>query len=143
MIPAERLSPQAMLMISNARQEAKRAGNQLVGTEHILLGIITTDDVELHKVLLEAGLSEEAVRKTAGEIIVGNRPAHARDDLDFTPRVQRFIEKGFAEAQLLGDALIEPKHVLIAMLREDAGMASRILERTQVNTTTLLKALLK
>jgi ATP-dependent Clp protease ATP-binding subunit ClpC len=143
MIPAERLSPQAMLMISNARQEAKRAGNQLVGTEHILLGIITTDDVELQKVLLDAGLSEEAVRKTAGEIIVGNRPAHARDDLDFTPRVQRLIDRGFAEAELLGDPLIEPKHVLIAMLREDAGMASRILERTQVNTTMLLKALLK
>lgn len=142
-IEFERLSPQAMQIIANAREEAKRSGNQLVGTEHVLLGISRSNDKKLQEHLLQAGLTEELVRKTAGEVVFNTKPAHERDDLDFTPRVQRLMTSAFGEADGLGEALVQPRHILIAMLRDDYGMASRILERTQVNTTTLLKALLK
>jgi ATP-dependent Clp protease ATP-binding subunit ClpC len=143
MIPLERLSPQAMMVISNARQEAKRSGNQLVGTEHILLGIVTCEDAKVHDVIKEVGLTEQLVRKVVMEIVTTSREPHTRDDLDFTPRAKRMMSSGVAEADLLGETLVQPKHIFIAMLREDYGLASRILERTQVNTVTLLKSLLK
>jgi ATP-dependent Clp protease ATP-binding subunit ClpC len=143
MIQTERLSPQAMQVVANAREEAKRSGNQLVGTEHVLLGIVRNGDQKLQELLLASGLTEEAVRNIANEVVPSTKPPHDRDDLDFTPRVQRLLTKTFGEADSLGETLVQPRHMMIAMLRDDYGIASRILERTQVNTTTLLKALLK
>lgn len=143
MIQMERLSPQAMMVIANARAEAKRAGNQLIGSEHILLGIATTDDAGLLSLLSEFGLDENTLRSKTSEVVTTARSPHTRDDLDFTPRAQRLLSKCFDEAELLGEPLVQPKHILIALLREDYGIATRILERTSVNTTSLLKALLK
>jgi ATP-dependent Clp protease ATP-binding subunit ClpC len=143
MIQTERLSPQAMQIVANAREEAKRSGNQLVGTEHVLLGIVRCGDDKLQEHLMQAGLTEELVRKTAHEVVPSTKQPHSRDDLDFTPRVQRLITKAFSEADSLNETLVQPRHILIAMMRDDYGIASRILERTQVNTTSLLKTLLK
>ena len=139
----ERLSPQAMQVVAYARQEAKRSGHQLVGTEHVLLGIARTEDQKVQAHLLQVGLTEELVRKAANEIVPSTKQPHMRDDLDFTPRVQRLLTSAFGEADSLSETLVQPRHFLIAMLRDDYGIASRILERTQVNTTVLLKALLK
>lgn len=130
-----------MLLISQARQEAKKSGHNLVGTEHLLIAVVATADAELLKTLGCSGVDEIKVR-TAAQQIAGAKPSHERDDLDFTPRVQRIFRKACTEADLLGDRLIEPKHIVIAILREDAGIATRILERVEANTTTLLKALL-
>lgn len=141
MIQTERLSPNTMLVFSQARLEAKRSGNHLVGSEHLLLGIVATADDTLKEILTAAALDEAGARKTAEEIS-GPRQPHDRDDLDFTPRVQRLMTRAFSEADLLHHQLVEPKHIMIAILREDAGIATRILERLQVHTTTLLKALI-
>lgn len=143
MIPMERLSPPAMMVIANARAEAKRAGNQLIGTEHILLGIATTDDAGLRSLLFDFGLDEETLRSKTSEVVTTPRSPHSRDDLDFTPRAQRLLARCFAEAELLDESLVQPRHILIALLRDDYGIATRILERTSVNATSLLKALLK
>jgi ATP-dependent Clp protease ATP-binding subunit ClpC len=87
------------------------------------------------------GLEETRVRQAALEIAGAGQP-HDAEDLNFTPRVERLITKALTEAESLGRSQIEPKHLLIAILREDAGIATRILERTEVRSTALLKALL-
>lgn len=142
MIQTERLSPEAMVALAGARQEAKRSGSTLIGTEHLLLGIVcSAGDTAFGGKLKDVKLTEGSVRLAMDQIVTP-RQAHERDDLHFTPRVQRLIKSAFSEADGLGDALVEPQHILIAMLREDAGIASRIFERIEVNATTLLKALL-
>ncbi|MCD6309994.1 MAG: ATP-dependent Clp protease ATP-binding subunit, partial [Candidatus Eremiobacteraeota bacterium] len=78
---------------------------------------------------LDIGLKR--VRKEV-ETIVGKASSPSRGDMVFTPRAKRVIELAFEEARNLGHNYIGTEHLLLGLLREQEGVAARVLSSLNV-----------
>jgi ATP-dependent Clp protease ATP-binding subunit ClpA len=75
----ERFTASARYVVIEAREEAQRSRHRYVGTEHLLLALLTEDDGVAAGVLREAGINAERIRADI-ERIVGPNGASASDD---------------------------------------------------------------
>src|ERR1700747_2558807 len=129
-----------------AQEEAQRLGNNYIGTEHILLGIISEGESLAAKVLESLGVNLAKVRQEV-EAIVGRGGQTVQQEMVFTPRAKRVIELAFEEARQLNHNYIGTEHLLLGLIREGEGVAARVLTnlgvdpaKVRVQTTSLLGA---
>lgn len=109
-----------------ATEEARLLGHNFVGTEHLLLGVIRKGDGLGAQALASLGISLDAVRDKvrsfegpARSMIAGAQP--------LTPRAKRALEWSLREAVQLGMNRMGSEHVLLGLVREDEGLAARVL----------------
>jgi ATP-dependent Clp protease ATP-binding subunit ClpC len=122
----QRFTDRARRVVVLAREEARGLGHDHVGTEHILLGIITEGQGVASKTLDELGISPDAVRQQVEERI--GRGEHEPDgNIPFTPRAKRVLELSLREAQQLGHDYIGTEHILLGLIREGDGEAAQVL----------------
>ena len=100
----EPFTERARKAIVLAQEEAQRLGNNYIGTEHLLLGIISEGESVAAKVLENLGISLQKVRSEV-EAIVGKGGKPTGQEMVFTPRAKRVIELAFEEARNLAPQL--------------------------------------
>ncbi len=130
------LSQTAEKVLELARKEARDTGRKAVGTEHILVGLLEERRSLAHLLLEHFGVNTERVRGLIGTIYPESEP-NKIDNLEFTPRTKSVLSLSAQHAKDRASAQIEPEHILLALLQEDAGLASKVLERLQVDTTRI------
>src|ERR1700680_2390307 len=142
----ETFTERARRSIVLAQEEAQRLGNNYIGTEHILLGIISEGESLAAKVLETLGVNLAKVRAEV-EAIVGRGGQTVQQEMVFTPRAKRVIELAFEEARQLNHNYIGTEHLLLGLIREGEGVAARVLTnlgvdpaKVRVQTTSLLGA---
>ena len=142
----EPFTERARRSIVLAQEEAQRLGNNYIGTEHILLGIISEGESLAAKVLESLGVNLAKVRQEV-EAIVGRGGQTVQQEMVFTPRAKRVIELAFEEARQLNHNFIGTEHLLLGLIREGEGVAARVLTnlgvdpaKVRVQTTSLLGA---
>ncbi len=142
----EPFTERARRSIVLAQEEAQRLGNNYIGTEHILLGIISEGESLAAKVLESLGVNLAKVRQEV-EAIVGRGGQTVQQEMVFTPRAKRVIELAFEEARQLNHNYIGTEHLLLGLIREGEGVAARVLAnlgvdpaKVRVQTTSLLGA---
>src|SRR5271165_6479261 len=142
----EPFTERARRSIVLAQEEAQRLGNNYIGTEHILLGIISEGESLAAKVLETLGVNLAKVRQEV-EAIVGRGGQTVQQEMVFTPRAKRVIELAFEEARQLNHNYIGSEHLLLGLIREGEGVAARVLTnlgvdpaKVRVQTTSLLGA---
>ena len=142
----EPFTERARRSIVLAQEEAQRLGNNYIGTEHILLGIISEGESLAAKVLETLGVNLAKVRAEV-EAIVGRGGQTVQQEMVFTPRAKRVIELAFEEARQLNHNYIGTEHLLLGLIREGEGVAARVLTNLGVDpakvrqqTTSLLGA---
>src|SRR3984893_1729372 len=142
----EPFTERARRSIVLAQEEAQRLGNNYIGTEHILLGIISEGESLAAKVLETLGVNLAKVRAEV-EAIVGRGGQTVQQEMVFTPRAKRVIELAFEEARQLSHNYIGTEHLLLGLIREGEGVAARVLTnlrldpaQVRVQTTSLLGA---
>jgi ATP-dependent Clp protease ATP-binding subunit ClpC len=142
----EPFTERARRSIVLAQEEAQRLGNNYIGTEHILLGIISEGESLAAKVLETLGVNLAKVRAEV-EAIVGRGGQTVQQEMVFTPRAKRVIELAFDEARQLNHNYIGTEHLLLGLIREGEGVAARVLTNLGVDpakvrsqTTSLLGA---
>ncbi len=128
----EPFTERARRSIVLAQEEAQRLGNNYIGTEHLLLGIISEGESVAAKVLENLGVSLEKVRGEV-ESIVGKGSQPASQEMVFTPRAKRVIELAFEEARALAHNYIGTEHLLLGLVREGEGVAARVLANLGVD----------
>src|SRR5580658_9122258 len=143
----EPFTERARRSIVLAQEEAQRLGNNYIGTEHILLGIISEGESLAAKVLESLGVNLAKVRQEV-EAIVGRGGQTVQQEMVFTPRAKRVIELAFDEARQLNHNYIGTEHLLLGLIREEDGLAGRVLiglgadlDRTWQEVTLLQKGL--
>ena len=99
-----------------------------IGTEHILLGLCCESEGVAAKALESLGISLEAMRQQAEEIIGRGRQAPS-GHIPFTPRAKKVLELSLREALQLGHNYIGTEHILLALTKDSQGGAARILPR--------------
>ena len=128
----ERFTEKAIKVIMLAQEEARRLGNNFVGTEQILLGLIGEGTGVAAKVLKSMGVNLKDARVEV-EKIIGRGSGFVAVEIPFTPRAKRVLELSLEEARQLGHNYIGTEHLLLGLIREGEGVAARVLENLGVD----------
>lgn len=119
----ERFTQPARQVVVFAQEEAKALGHDWIGTEHLLLGLLREGEGIAARVLVARGITFEEVRDRVARIA---GPGQATGQIPFTPRGKAVLDRAPQEAQSLGHEWIGTEHVLLALTREDEGVAAWI-----------------
>ncbi len=109
-----------------AQEEARLLNHNFIGTEHILLGLISEGEGVAAKALESLGISLEAVRDKVAETI-GPTDAALSASPPFTPRTKKVLELSLREGLQLGHNYIGTEHLLLGLVREGEGVAAQVL----------------
>ncbi len=121
----ERLTEPGRLVVGVfAEEEARALRHDYLGTEHFLLGLLRLNEGIAAQALEKLGIRLEEVRARVG-VIPGR--GDASSELSWTPRAKKIVELALVEADARGEAEVGPEHILLAIAREDEGIASEIL----------------
>lgn len=123
----ERFTERARQVVVLAQDEARHLKHNFIGTEHLLLGLMREQEGLANRVLESLGVDPEDIRSRVINII-GKGDEMIAGQLPFTPRAKKVIEFSLREALSLGHNYIGTEHILLGLIREDGGVATRILE---------------
>ncbi|MFB2968214.1 ATP-dependent Clp protease ATP-binding subunit [Aerosakkonema sp. BLCC-F183] len=138
----EYFTDKAVKAVMLAQEEARRLGHNLVGTEQILLGLIGEGSSVAAKVLSDLGVTLPNARVEV-EKIIGRGSRFVSAQIPFTPKVKRVFEQSFDEARQLGHNYIAPEHLLLGLIREETGVAAKVLENLGVDLTNVRMQLME
>lgn len=122
----ERYTERARQVIVLAQDEARAFKHNYIGTEHILLGLIREEEGLAARVLHICEVPLDNVRSEVARI-VGHGDAITTGQIPFTPRARKVQELALREALSLGHNFIGTEHLLLGLVRENEGVAARIL----------------
>src|SRR5213080_4428015 len=123
----ERFTERARQVVVFAQDEARALKHNYIGTEHLLLGLLREEEGLAARVLESLEITAEGVRSEVAMIIGQGEDEATAGQIPFTPRAKKVLELGLREAQSLGHAYIGTEHILLGLVRENDGVAARIL----------------
>ncbi len=122
----ERFTERARQVVVLAQEEARTLKHNYIGTEHILLGLLREEEGLAARVLEGLEITVEEVRSQVIRI-VGAGEEVTSGQIPFTPRAKKVLELALREALSLGHNYIGTEHILLGLVRENEGVAARIL----------------
>ena len=128
-----RLTERAQRVLAHAQEEAIRLNHNNIGTEHLLLGLVKEPDGIAAKVLAAYNITEEKVVQEVEQLI-----GHGTDmggTIQYTPRAKKVIELSLDEARKLNHNFVGTEHILLGLIRENEGVAARVLANLDLNIT--------
>ncbi|MBR5308140.1 MAG: ATP-dependent Clp protease ATP-binding subunit [Clostridia bacterium] len=132
----KRLTTNAAEAISKSQRLASQLGHSYVGSEHLLLGLLTKSDSIAARLLAENGATFDAVKNAiveasgTGDVKSGIAP-------EPTPRTKKIIENTVAMADITGQNFIGTEHILMAILTETDCVACKILTSLGIDISDL------
>ena len=125
----ERFTQRARRVLSLAHQEAERARQNKIGTEHLLLGLIEEEGGVAGRVLRELGMNSERMREIV-ERVAGSGD-YTGGKIELAPETQQVLEQAVEEARRLGHHYIGTEHILLGLVRGE-GTAMDVLRKLGV-----------
>ncbi|MBI4244127.1 MAG: ATP-dependent Clp protease ATP-binding subunit [Planctomycetes bacterium] len=124
----DRFTDRARKVMSIARQEAQRLNSDVIGTEHILLGVLQEGQSIAAKVLQSLGVNFKRIRQEIEKLAQpAATPTITLGQIPLSPRAKRVVELAGEIAQQLGQNAIATEHLLLGVLREGEGIAAQSL----------------
>ena len=131
----------AKKVIEIANDISIELGHNYIGTEHILYGLVKEGEGIAAKVLTNKGITEEKVRVKIEELLGVGR--EIKESLGFTPRTKRVLENAFLEAKRIGYNFIGTEHLLLAIMKEEDCVATRIIAELNVEIPKIYNEIAK
>ena len=136
----ENYSVAARRVVSLATEEAGRLDHSRVGTEHLLLGLLSDDDGEPADVLRAAGATLAAARHKVVEALGTGTGSPNSEAMPFTPRAERALERAGRFSRKDQQPHVTAEHVLLGVLDVE-GLACQVLRGLGVDIAQLRDAL--
>ena len=133
----DRFTAKAREAISLAVDAAKTLGHNYVGTEHLLIGLLQEGTGVAGRVLDECGVKVDKVMELVSQLITPNQTVRTEEQNTYTPSAKRVIENSYREAVRFKAPLIGTEHILIAIIRENDCVASRLLNTMGISIQRL------
>ncbi|MBR3943934.1 MAG: ATP-dependent Clp protease ATP-binding subunit, partial [Akkermansia sp.] len=116
-------TPRAQQVLNLARREADRFHHNYIGAEHVLLGMLKLGHGVAVSVIENAGVNiPELIKMIESAMIPGTTTVN-EGSLPYTPRVKRLLSTAGTEAKELRHTYVGTEHILLAVLRDDGGLA--------------------
>src|SRR5688572_15307832 len=122
----ERFTERNRQVVVLAQDAARKLKHNYIGTEHLLLGLLREEEGLGARVLSSLDITAEEVEQHVMRI-VGQGDEETSGQIPFTPRAKKVLELALREALSLGHNYIGTEHTLLGLVRENEGVAARIL----------------
>lgn len=126
----------ANISLNTAVKYAENLGHTYIGSEHLLLGLLATEDSVAYTALSSAGVTAQKVEEIIRESVGVGTPTVLSPN-DFTPRSKNIIEKSISAARGMGQAYVGTEHILIALINDSSCYAMNIIEQLGVHAQTV------
>ena len=126
----------ANLALNIAIEQAQEFGHTYIGSEHILLGILSEGSGTASALLHNNSVTADAI----GELLterVGRGSRTRLSPADFTPRAKRILELSISAARSLNSGYVGTEHILLAIVKEGQSYAAGFLEELDVDLDRL------
>jgi len=131
----KKFSPKVKEVITKSRDEAIRLGQDYIGIEHLLLGILQDADSLAVKVLVSLEVDplevRQAVERSIQRLPVG-KDSLKIGNLPLNKAAEKVLKVIFLEAKTLKSNELCPEHLMLSILKEEANIASRSLKEFDV-----------
>lgn len=126
-----KFSPRVKDVISYSREEALRLGNDFIGVEHLLLGIIREGDGTAIKILNEFHLDLRQIRQEIESTLSkSNTTVHqSLANIPLVKQAEKVLKMTYLEAKLYKSPMIGTEHLLLSILKDENSVACRILNK--------------
>ncbi len=133
-----RFTKRARRVLANADKAAKDMNHSYIGSEHILIGILSLGDGIAVQILAALGVRpEDMISDIRGLLGEGDNLIRL-GPIPFSPRAKRIINTSSEEAKSLGQPFVGTEHILLAVLREERSVAGQVLKSAGVNYEKVL-----
>ncbi|MDR3136175.1 MAG: ATP-dependent Clp protease ATP-binding subunit [Coriobacteriales bacterium] len=136
----DRFTDKARAVLAQAQEEARALGQNNVGTEHLLLGLLREKEGLAAQALNTLNVSYDETLAQVKSIVTATAEAPT-GHLAFTPRVKRVLEFALRETMQLGQSYISTEHLLLGIIREGNGQAIQALSQMGIDGAMIKKAI--
>jgi DNA-binding transcriptional regulator YhcF (GntR family) len=124
--------------LARARDESVRLRHHFVGSEHILLGLLPDESIRAK--LRALGVAPAEVKAAVEAKVPPGSAAPNPAELPYTARSKRVLELSMSAARGRNDSEVRPEHLLIALIREETGIAAEALSLLGVTEERIASA---
>ena len=129
MYPFQRFTGMAKRALTLTQDEAEKAHHSHIGTEHLILALLDTQQPTVAGEVLRRLSVDPAAARTLIEGLIGRREGLVAQQTLPTPRVKRVIERAFEAANRAGAGKVGTQHLLVGLVEESHGVAAHVLAK--------------
>ncbi len=129
----ETFSELARKAIEYARDEAARLRHDYIGTEHLLLGIVRLGEGRACEIIANLGLDLADLKSSVEDVVQPSGGTMTMGQLPLTARAKKTLEVSGHEARALKSKEIDTEHILLALLKDEEGVASQVLSMYDID----------
>ncbi|MBQ6258124.1 MAG: ATP-dependent Clp protease ATP-binding subunit, partial [Lachnospiraceae bacterium] len=123
--------------VDHAKRISKRLKHNYIGTEHLLLGLLHTEDSLAAKVFFHEGINEENVIKLIEELVAPEKSVSVMDRGGLTPKARKILSDAEEEARLSRLDEVGTEHIALAILKTPDCAATRLLATLEISLQKL------
>lgn len=123
-----------------AHREARKFQHNYIGTEHVLMGISEEGGIAA-ELLSNIKVSNMVLNKKVEDLVGYGESKVQQEDIYLTPRTKKLMELSVVEARALSEEFVSPEHMLLAIIKEESGVAYTILDGLDVDFRNLTNQL--
>ncbi|NOY89257.1 MAG: ATP-dependent Clp protease ATP-binding subunit [FCB group bacterium] len=129
----EMFTESARKAIEYARDEAARLRHDYIGTEHLLLGLIRLGEGRAIDIIANLGLEKDDLKASIEEVVQPAGGTMTMGQLPLTARAKKTLEVSGQEARALKSKDIDTEHILLALLKDEEGVAAQVLSTYEID----------
>src|SRR5512147_153815 len=119
--------------IEYARDEAARLRHDYIGTEHLLLGLIRFGEGMAIDMIANIGIDLAELKTSVEEVVQPSSGTMTMGQLSLTARAKKTLEVAGQEARALKSKEIDTEHILLALLKDEEGVAAQVLSMYDID----------
>lgn len=131
---ADYFSSRAHDALQKAAQIANEYNSSHIDTEHLLLGILESEDQVVSKIFEYLNLNIADLKNYTAENIQKYEKETEKTEIDLSPRTKHVLQNGFQQARSMGHNYVGPEHLLLGLIDEEEGIAHMILSKHGIST---------
>jgi len=129
----EMFTEAARKAIEYARDEAARLKHDYIGTEHLLLGLIRLGEGKAVDIITNLGMDLSDLKASIEEVVQPSGGTMTMGQLPLTARAKKTLEVSGQEARALKSKDIDTEHILLALLKDEEGVAAQVLSTYDID----------
>ena len=128
---SEALSESAQGILNRSESEAKRLNNNFISTGHLLLALLKEVNIST-EMLKNMGINLAKIPSDI-EASIAEQPSIEGNETGLTSAVKKTLQLSVDEAKRLGSGQVRPEHILIGLVRQNDGVAAKLLKNLGIN----------
>ncbi|MBP7679299.1 MAG: ATP-dependent Clp protease ATP-binding subunit [Bacteroidales bacterium] len=121
-------------VLTYSREEAIRLGNNYIGLEHLLLGILREGEGLAVQLMRYFGMDLNEIRKMIEKAVASpEETLHHTDNLPLVRQAERALKITYLEAKMFNSELIGTEHLLLSILRDEENIVTKFFEKNGID----------